>query len=384
MCATVARWDRYRPRANKILSADPDKCRPYDNCLKWRLTPKSVPTLETMATALRWLAARPFHMLARGAVRSGIDLDQPHYRRHADPNPELNSLVPAARAWMAIDVDGVVGPPGLGHGRCLDAAGYYVRDVLLPPEFHDIKGVVAATASTGLDGMLGSGPRGCDLLRLRLFFLLDRPIHDEILRGWLKGYAWMHRLEFDPAILNPTQPIYTARPTFDGIPDPVPVDRSVQLLDGDCGDRVDLQLSPYVDLTQLEQDRQQTARGATNASWRLILENELGGIDGYHVVIWRAFGRGIHDGDGDDEMVAGALSMIRARADAARVREYNERYLRARLRALRQLDRQQRYRDEDAMRRLDEAGRKWAAMGEDGLRVLEEAARAAEKERGTP
>jgi hypothetical protein len=102
------------------------------------------------------------------------------------------------------------------------------------------------------------------------------------------------------------------------------------------------------------------------------------------LVIWRAFGRGIYDGVDDDEMVAGARALITARADAARVREYNERYLRARLRALRQLDRQQRYRDEDAIRRLDEAARKWAAMGEDGLRMLEEAARAAEKERGTP
>jgi hypothetical protein len=210
----------------------------------------------------------------------------------------------------------------------------------LPPEFHGIKGIVAATASTGLDNMLGSGPRGCDLLRLRLFFLLDRPIHDEILRDWLKGYAWMHRLEFDPAILNPTQPIYTARPTFDGVPDPVPVDRRVRLLDGDDGDRVELQLSPYVDLSQLEQDRQRTARGSANANWRSILEHELGGIDGYHVVIWRAFGRGIYDGVDDEVMIASTLALIRERADAARVRQYNERYLRGRLRALRRSDRQ--------------------------------------------
>jgi hypothetical protein len=330
-----------RPRANKIISIWPNSCRSYDDCWLWYIDTKSVPTLEAMADTLLWLADEPYRMIVRGAVKPDaipvkVDL---YVRRYADPDENNNTFVLADRAWMALDIDGIPVAPGLGRGDRVEAAGYYVRDVLLPPEFHRVRGIASVTSSTDAPKCLGTGPLGSDLTRLRLFFLLDRPISDENLRDWTKGYAWRHRLNLDYAVTGTVQPVYTARPTFiDGAEDPAPIDCRVVILGGDGGDRVPLELSPYVDITSHQHSESRKRRRRSGYGWQETIDQELGGIDGYHEVLWRAFGIGISNGADDDEMIAYALAAVARSGDRDRIHHYDRRYMRDRLKAFRKKD----------------------------------------------
>ena len=94
---------------------------------------------------------------------------------------------------------------------------------LLPVEFHDAACIVSASSSTGLPGPT--------LARLRLWFLLDRPIASADLYRWARGArATQHPV--DPHVCLPSQPIYVARPQFIGMTDPVPPALTATLIEG--------------------------------------------------------------------------------------------------------------------------------------------------------
>ena len=106
---------------------------------------------------------------------------------------------------------------------------------LLPVEFHDAACIVSASPSTGL-----SGPA---LARLRLWFLLDRPIASADLYRWARGArATQHPV--DPHVCLPSQPIYVARPQFIRMTDPVPPALTATLIEGSVV-RVPLKLDRF-------------------------------------------------------------------------------------------------------------------------------------------
>jgi hypothetical protein len=84
-------------------------------------------------------------------------------------------------------------------------AGLFLRD-LLPEPFRDAACVVQGTSGCGVKPDL----------RYRLWFVLDRPLHGH------EVAAWTASPHLDPATLRPVEPIYTARPMFVGLADPLP------------------------------------------------------------------------------------------------------------------------------------------------------------------
>jgi hypothetical protein len=300
--------------------------------LWWYFTPKSLPTLEAFADALRWLADQPRIMIGRGQVKPGLDGVRAR-RRCNDPDATTNSFLVAPRAWLALDFDGVVVPAGIGVGDRVADAGAYARS-LLPPEFRDVRAIVSVTSSTGLPKNLGTGPNGEDLARLRLFYLIDRPVEDEDLRDWAKGFRYETGVDLDPVTFGTVQPVYTARPFFVDLDDPVPVDRRVAILDG-ASDRAAIELDHYCKVTKVRQFQQRQARRRSGYNWRQTLDIELGDIDSYHEVIWRGLGMAIQAGVPEQEMIEYALAAVRKKADYARVLHYDYRYMVQRIKAFR-------------------------------------------------
>jgi hypothetical protein len=129
------------------------------------------------------------------------------------------------RRWIALDLDGVNVPHGLGAPDKLAEAGYHIRDRLLPSPFRGARCIAAATASTGRKGPC--------VARLRLFFALAETADNEALVQWADDLSRSAPdLRLDPSVMLAMQPIYTARPLFIGCSDPVPVWGRVKVLDG--------------------------------------------------------------------------------------------------------------------------------------------------------
>ena len=140
----------------------------YDRVALWRFRPTAAASVAIMAEVLRDLAGRTDRMILMGRPRPGLQFDRPQLRRWAAADPGANTLEAVDRQWLPIDIDDVAVPSPLGRGDRLDDAARYVRDTVLPPEFHGIAAAATATSSSGL--------KGDTLARLRLFFALDRPL----------------------------------------------------------------------------------------------------------------------------------------------------------------------------------------------------------------
>ena len=133
-----------------------------------------------------------------------------------------------------MDLDGVEVPNGYGTPDKLAEAGYFIRDNKLPSYFRGVRSIAAATASTGR--------KGPGIARFRLFFALSRPEDNDTLYYWAEGLSIARPdLRLDPTVLRAMQPIYTARPIFHGLEDPVPSWGRVRLLDG-YTDELELEL----------------------------------------------------------------------------------------------------------------------------------------------
>src|SRR4051812_28907271 len=96
-----------------------------------------------------------------------------------------------------------------------EALAYAVRQ--LPPEFHDASFFYQWSSSAGLKGAV---------IKVHLFFWLDRPVPDHELREWAEAWNREHSPVgklIDPALFDPIQAHYIARPRFVGRADPLPV-----------------------------------------------------------------------------------------------------------------------------------------------------------------
>jgi hypothetical protein len=191
-----------------------------------------IDTLEDFAKlALTWLADQPNKFIIRGQLIPGLPpLPSPapagsQYRRILSRTNEPATIECPPRSWIVLELDGVAVLHGLGAADKLIEAAYYIRDHLLPSYFRGVRCVAAATASTGR--------MGPDVARLRLFFLLPRPADNFALYNWADALSRSRPdLKLDPSVMQAMQPIYTARPIFRGMSDPVPVWGRVRLLDG--------------------------------------------------------------------------------------------------------------------------------------------------------
>ena len=142
-------------------------------------------------------------------------------------------------AVVAIDLDQEEAPDGLDTDDIL-AVGEYLRS-RLPPECQDVSCVIQLSAGYGL-WRWKAGPR---LLKSRIWFLNDAPLSSAELRRWFNAQnATGNYAQMDAAVASANQPIYTAAPTFEGMPDPVP--QRLALLLGEAGDTLSLTIPEAV------------------------------------------------------------------------------------------------------------------------------------------
>jgi len=182
-----------------------------------------IESLQDFAKALDWLADQPRMFVIRGQLLPGLSGWQRRllYPRGGDPA----TIECPPRRWIALDLDGVDVPQGLGAPDKLAEAGHHIRDQLLPATFRGVRCVASATASTGR--------KGPTIARLRLFFVLAEAQDNEALYQWADDLSRRApALRLDPSVIRAMQPIYTARPLFVGCSDPVPTFGRVAVLEG--------------------------------------------------------------------------------------------------------------------------------------------------------
>ena len=136
---------------------------------------------------LQLLAARSASCVIRG--EPGADLEVPCRRNKSN-------FTDTAQAWVMLDIDKLAAPKHLRALPYTDEHAAYAASTL-PDAFQGVSCVWQASASAGKD------PK---VLKLHLWYLLDRPLTAAELRVWLKGAA------IDPSTLRCVQPHYTADP----------------------------------------------------------------------------------------------------------------------------------------------------------------------------
>jgi hypothetical protein len=214
----------YRQLATKIIHADGTTV-PFSKVRKFHYAYREIETIEEFAkVVLGWLATEPRRFIIRGQLKPGLSGAQ---LRRTHERQEKGVIEPATidcppRRWVVLDIDDAPVPTSMSGPDKVAEAGYYVRDQLLPPYFRGVAAVAVVTASTG---------RRPGFACLRLFFVLREAADNDALHLWNTKLSETHTW-LDPAVMRACQPIYTARPIFDGCTDPVPGWGRVRLLEG--------------------------------------------------------------------------------------------------------------------------------------------------------
>jgi hypothetical protein len=228
MCGFECSWANTgtkRSLATKVITRHPDGSvteQPYGKAKYFGFAKRAYPTLEAFATALRSAALAKTVFLIRGQLREGLFPKAANARIWKEGNPK-RTLDGPDRSWGVFDLDGALVPEGLSFRQQL----LFVRDEALPAEFNNVRMVATATSST----------RRKEGLRARLYFLLVAPLSNAVLERYTETLP--PSLHFDGRVFEAGQPIYTARPVFYGLLNPVPQSEWVLILDGDR-DRVEL------------------------------------------------------------------------------------------------------------------------------------------------
>ncbi|MDP1627647.1 MULTISPECIES: hypothetical protein [Pseudomonadota] len=127
---------------------------------------------------------------------------------HADGTPPMFREVD--RPYVMIDIDKLEAPHGVDPAS-LEAVEHAIRQ--LPSEFHDASLFYQFSANAGFKGQL---------IKLHLWYWLDRPISDAALKLWATDYKEHYGSELiDSSLFQCVQPHFVAAPILDGVADPV-------------------------------------------------------------------------------------------------------------------------------------------------------------------
>lgn len=295
----------------------------YDNGYMWRFEARSADTHEAMAAELRALATRPKCAIILGRLLPHLDPSKTHRRKTVDDDER--TLWAPDLAWLAVDTDDFPVPAPLGRADKLEECGRHIRDTALPPEFKNCRCIVAPSASTGL--------KGDGLARLRFFFLIDREAAIAELYRWAKA-ARALGYPFDPRVMLAGQPIYTARPAFVGMADPVPTALHAIVLDG-ARERVALDLHAF-DEPFAAIEKAVTAAGVgAKGDWRRFLDAALGGPAGFFEPLSRALGMASTTAESAETITAHIVALLAERADPDRQRGYSANWIKREVAAFR-------------------------------------------------
>lgn len=182
-------------RLAKVIGRD-NTITAYDAAKHFDITEIPVDGLDHLEEDLRRLLHQPDRCVVRGGV---ADIGRARgVRRLLHPEgDDPASLIEIPRRWLALDIDSMPRPANTPAGDLVACAGIAIA--ALPPEFHDARGIVQATAGHGYKPGL----------RLRLWYWLDRPLGAAELKRWLSPTV------VDHALFGAAQPIYTAAPILD-------------------------------------------------------------------------------------------------------------------------------------------------------------------------
>ena len=253
--------------AAKAVYPSPKPAKPYDNVWLWRFWPKIYADHEAFAAALKAAAPKPKYALIRGAPIEGLDLKATHRRYSAKKRAADRTIDDEPRNWSVFDVDGATVPSPLGDPDQLRAAAEWFRDHAMPPEFQDAKCVVTATASTGR--------RGTDKLHARLYFRHPYSLSFKDYKTYTRGVTEKEEIELDASVCLPGQVIYTARPVFEGLKDPVPPEDWAFVLDG-LNDEVPLDLKKYAPAGKKAEGRLTGAMREAKGNYRVFARETVG------------------------------------------------------------------------------------------------------------
>lgn len=185
----------------------------YDAGFLFVPTTLQIANLEDLACLLLELADMHDVCIVRGAVHpeaEGVPVRRLAFDRPGECDAAFS---PAAHHWVAFDVDKSDETFILDDA---DRCAMRWRWGHMPAGLHDTPMAWQWSAKAHLS----------PTVRGRAWMWFDEPVDDEVARRMCKAY------KFDPALNNPVQPHYTARPLFPaGVPDPLGA-MPVLLLDG--------------------------------------------------------------------------------------------------------------------------------------------------------
>jgi hypothetical protein len=214
--------------------------------------------------------------------------------------------------------------------RLIDAA-VHVRDKLLPTEFVETRMIFTPTSQSGL--------RGDDIARMRLWFALDRAIPLADLKRWATGLRKVHDLPVDPSVIQAGQPIYTGRPVFVGMADPISPDMHAFVVSGFCAATVAFDATAF-DAQAAAIDRGVThAARATGGDWRRLLEATLG-ANGFFEPLTQALGLAARKTDSIGDIATFVAELLTERADQGRRLQYGANWVRRTVERFRRMDAQ--------------------------------------------
>ncbi len=203
------------------------------------------------------------------------------FRRRKNPRGTTPAtLAEVARHWVMIDVDKWPLPPWAEIAddpeSVIDVA---VRD-LLPEPFHDAMCFWQLSSSAGIRP---------GVLKVHLFFWLEQPVSNELLRDYSKAYA----PQVDTTLFNAVQPHYIADPLFEGRADPLPrrtgwrkgLDDMVRLPPLDAAE---LRRSRYMRNEEAVHRVGLSTAAASTVDGALALLGDGDGLGGFHMPLRKA------------------------------------------------------------------------------------------------
>lgn len=197
--------------ATKVLSAAPNgtikKTNPKMSKLFYVET-KQIHDIFSLADELTALANSPQSFVIRGEPLLGYSRPVRRLKYNSEDATATFRSNPVGERWVCFDFDKVPCHYKINAETMPGEALTYLS-YLLPSEFHH--------TTFWAQWSSGAGINGWSHLSAHLWFMLDEPIHDDILNQWAKDSG----SPIDPRVFNAVQPHFTASPILYGVPDPV-------------------------------------------------------------------------------------------------------------------------------------------------------------------
>lgn len=195
----------------------------YDNIKYFNVEQADVSNIQELSDLLKELSAKNDCLVIRGTPLPGIDpTSQVTKTKHDVAGTNQKAYFqphPDGQSWVCIDVDGITTPEHIDFLTHPEKGVEYLVS-LLPDYFHDVSYHYQLSNSAGV---YGGG-----MLKAHIWFWLDHPVHDKLLRYWANETNKKVGVKLiDTSLFNDVQAHYTSSPIFkDEIPDPFLNNRS--------------------------------------------------------------------------------------------------------------------------------------------------------------